>query len=151
MARGDHIKVSRWHGLWHHHGIDLGDGKVVHYSEPKDQLWKRESTGSPADEPKGKGIVVISSMEVFLGGGKKKVVKHWWRKALPVEETVRRALSHVGCGGYNVCFNNCEHFATWCKTGKKKSWQVIKAAGIFGFVVVVTTLRELSKESKSSA
>ncbi|HRT20579.1 MAG TPA: lecithin retinol acyltransferase family protein, partial [Candidatus Hydrogenedentes bacterium] len=30
MARGDHIKVRRF--LYSHHGIDCGDGTVIHYT-----------------------------------------------------------------------------------------------------------------------
>jgi len=40
------------------------------------------------------------------------------------EETVQRALSRVGESKYNLVFNNCEHFAVWCKTGVSKSYQV---------------------------
>ena len=29
----------------------------------------------------------------------------------------------MGTGGYNVVFNNCEHFATWCRTGIAASRQ----------------------------
>ena len=28
---------------------------------------------------------------------------------------------------YNLLFNNCEHFATWCKTGRHRSGQVNSA------------------------
>lgn len=31
--------------------------------------------------------------------------------------------------GYNIVTNNCEHFVNYCKTGKKRSWQVIQAVG----------------------
>ncbi|MBQ7561810.1 MAG: lecithin retinol acyltransferase family protein, partial [Synergistaceae bacterium] len=40
------------------------------------------------------------------------------------EETITRARSKLGEGGYNLAFNNCEHFAVWCKTGIKDSSQV---------------------------
>ncbi|MBR1485765.1 MAG: lecithin retinol acyltransferase family protein, partial [Synergistaceae bacterium] len=40
------------------------------------------------------------------------------------EETVSRARSKIGQGGYNLALNNCEHFAVWCKTGVKESSQV---------------------------
>lgn len=40
------------------------------------------------------------------------------------EETVRRARSKLGESEYNLIFNNCEHFAIWCKTGVSKSEQV---------------------------
>ena len=33
MAAADHLQVPRQHGLYQHHGIDLGDGTVAHYLE----------------------------------------------------------------------------------------------------------------------
>ena len=39
------------------------------------------------------------------------------------EETVRRAESHLNEEGYNLLWNNCEHFALWCKTGIGESTQ----------------------------
>ncbi|MEY4356610.1 MAG: hypothetical protein RLZZ89_1678, partial [Cyanobacteriota bacterium] len=38
MAAADHLEVPRRHGLFMHHGIDLGDGTVVHYLEGKQIL-----------------------------------------------------------------------------------------------------------------
>ena len=40
------------------------------------------------------------------------------------EKTVERAESRLGERAYNIATNNCEHFATWCKTGKSESSQV---------------------------
>ena len=40
------------------------------------------------------------------------------------DETVQRARSKLGQGGYNLALNNCEHFAVWCKTGIRDSSQV---------------------------
>lgn len=42
------------------------------------------------------------------------------------EETVKRAESKLGETKYNLAFNNCEHFAIWCKTGLHESKQVEK-------------------------
>ena len=42
MAAADHLQVPRQHGLFHHHGIDLGDGTVAHYLEGREIL--RSST-----------------------------------------------------------------------------------------------------------
>lgn len=42
------------------------------------------------------------------------------------EETVARAESKLGCKKYNLFFNNCEHFAIWCKTGLHISEQINK-------------------------
>ncbi|WP_354670015.1 lecithin retinol acyltransferase family protein [Paenibacillus sp. BSR1-1] len=42
------------------------------------------------------------------------------------EETIKRAYKKInqGEGSYNLIFNNCEHFAFWCKTGVKYSQQI---------------------------
>ena len=41
-----------------------------------------------------------------------------------------RALSRLGENKYNLIFNNCEHFAIWCKTGISESYQVEKVVGM---------------------
>ena len=33
-------------------------------------------------------------------------------------------MSRIGEQRYNLLYNNCEHFATWCKTGRHRSEQV---------------------------
>ena len=33
-------------------------------------------------------------------------------------------MGPLGEQNYNLLFNNCEHFATWCKTGRHRSGQV---------------------------
>ena len=33
-------------------------------------------------------------------------------------------MSRIGEQRYNLLFNNCEHFASWCKTGRHQSGQV---------------------------
>jgi hypothetical protein len=38
--------------------------------------------------------------------------------------TLARALGRLGEQRYNLIFNNCEHFAHWCKTGRHRSAQV---------------------------
>ena len=39
-------------------------------------------------------------------------------------DIVREALSKIGEIGYNVLWNNCEHFASYCRYGVKWSEQV---------------------------
>ncbi len=34
---------------------------------------------------------------------------------LPREEILRRAYGSLGFSGYDLMFNNCEHFAHWCR------------------------------------
>ena len=102
MATADHLQVPRRHGLFNHHGIDLGDGTVAHYLEG------REILRSPfADFSQGEVVSVTEHAD-----------------ASPIGVTLRRAMSRLGEQNYNLLFNNCEHFATWCKTGRHRSVQV---------------------------
>ena len=102
MATADHLQVPRRHGLFNHHGIDLGDGSVAHYLEG------REILRSPISE--------------FSQGEVVSVLNH--ANASPAGVTLRRAMGRLGEQNYNLLFNNCEHFATWCKTGRHRSGQV---------------------------
>ncbi len=102
MATADHLQVPRRHGLFNHHGIDLGDGTVAHYLEG------RKILRSPVSE--------------FSQGEVVSVLDH--ADASPAGVTLRRAMSRLGEQNYNLLFNNCEHFATWCKTGRHRSEQV---------------------------
>ena len=59
MAAADHLQAPRQHGLFNHHGIDLGDGTVAHYLEG------REILRSPVEEfsrGRGKAADVISRL-----------------------------------------------------------------------------------------
>ena len=102
MATADHLQVPRRHGLFNHHGIDLGDGTVAHYLEG------REILRSPISE--------------FSQGEVVSVLNH--ANASPAGVTLRRAMGRLGEQNYNLLFNNCEHFASWCKTGRHRSEQV---------------------------
>ena len=105
MAAADHLQVPRQHGLFHHHGIDLGDGTVAHYLEGREIL--RSSTD---DFSQGQPLTVIAHAD-----------------ASPTRVTLQRAMSRIGEQNYNLLFNNCEHFATWCKTGRHRSGQIDSA------------------------
>ena len=96
--------MSRQHGLFTHHGIDLGDGTVAHYLEG------REILRSPVLE--------------FSRGQPLGVVTYPEGSCSPVGVTLRRAMGRIGEQRYNLLFNNCEHFAHWCKTGRHRSSQV---------------------------
>jgi hypothetical protein len=45
---------------------------------------------------------------------------------------IQRAKSRLGETKYDLFFNNCEHFATWCKTGLHDSEQVRNAGATIG-------------------
>jgi hypothetical protein len=45
-------------------------------------------------------------------------------RPLPKYEIKRRAMSKLGPISYSVLWENCEHFAAWCRNGIFKSEQV---------------------------
>ena len=110
LSLGSHIKTYRTG--YSHHGIYCGNGQVVHYSGFA-QAFK-------------KGSLEITTLERFLGSEKKYyVIKYPANKVMfSAKDIVRRALSRIGEDRYNLVFNNCEHFAAWCVTGKSESKQV---------------------------
>ena len=104
MAAADHLQVPRQHGLFNHHGIDLGDGTVAHYLEGR--------------------AILRSPLEEFSRGQPLSVVAYNPDDCSTPRVTLRRAMSRLGEQNYNLLFNNCEHFAHWCKTGRHRSEQV---------------------------
>ena len=116
-APGSHLVSSRLG--YTHHGIYVGNGEVVHYL---------------LDEG-----VTLSDLEEFSCGNAVWVRTH---PGAPYsgEECARRALSRLGEDQYNLVFNNCEHFATWCATGEQRSPQVERAAGGVAAAAARTTL-----------
>lgn len=104
MASADHLKVPRQHGLFVHHGIDLGDGTVAHYLEGRQ--------------------ILRSNLQDFSLGQPVSTVPYPPGSCSPPGVSVHRALGRLGEQRYNLIFNNCEHFAHWCKTGRHRSAQV---------------------------
>lgn len=104
MALADHLQAPRQHGLFNHHGIDLGDGTVAHYLEGR--------------------AILRSPREEFSRGQPISTVDYPEGSCSSPGLTVRRAMGRLGEQNYNLLFNNCEHFAYWCKTGRHRSSQV---------------------------
>lgn len=127
MPRGDHIYVSR--GIYTHHGIDAGDGTVIHF------------TGEPG--AKRNATIARSSMTDFLQEAECKVRRYGKRD--DADTTMARAESQIGATGYHLVINNCEHFAAWCCTGRRVSRQALSATSlaahgaVAGTTVVATT------------
>lgn len=113
MATGDHIFVHRLG--YTHHGIDVGDGTVIHYIGEVGQKTNAAVRQTPIDEfAKGCPIHIRA-----------------YGSADSPDVTLERAKGRLAETKYHLVFNNCEHFATWCKTGKHRSEQV-KDATAFG-------------------
>jgi Lecithin retinol acyltransferase len=108
MARGDQIYVMRplagLDSLYQHHGIDCGDGTVIHYYKP------------------GEAEISRTSYETFAQG-KPVYTKQYTTSYVP-DVVIERAESRLGERQYNLLTNNCEHFATWCKIGQSDCVQL---------------------------
>jgi hypothetical protein len=106
LVPGTHLIISR--RGYTHHGIYLGDGRVMHYA-------------GRIKYPQG--LVEEVSLEEFSEG-----------RALRAEilqtgrfngnEIVQRARSRLGEHRYDLLKNNCEHFCNWCRLGENRSFQV---------------------------
>lgn len=68
--------------------------------------------------------ILRSSSEGFSRGQPLTVVDYPEGGCSSVGVTLRRAMGRLGEQNYNLLFNNCEHFAHWCKTGRHRSSQV---------------------------
>ncbi len=77
-----------------HHGIYSGDNTVIHHS------------GTRIEEV---------SLEIF-SKGLPIFTKNTYKK-YDCDRIVSRARSQIGKTGYNLIWNNCEHFAEWCLNG----------------------------------
>ena len=108
LLPGDHIYVKRKTRFYIHHGIYLGEGKVIHF------------TGSIREKVDPE--VRKTDLSRFLKDGKLKRRNH--KKRLSPSETIRIAREQLSNKNFSMIWNNCEHFATYCATGKKKSRQV---------------------------
>ncbi len=110
---GDHIFVKGW--FYSHHGIYVGNGEVIHFdSSVKTKFSAR---------------IRRANLSLFGGGGKVRAVKY--RNCDPADVVIARAETLLqGAAGvrYDLLLNNCEHFATYCKTGSPNSEQVREAS-----------------------
>ena len=128
MPAATHLQVPRQHGLFLHHGIDLGDGSVAHYLEGRE--------------------ILRSPLEEFSRGEPVCEVPYPAASCSPVGVTLRRAMGRLGEQNYNLLFNNCEHFAHWCITGRHRSAQVeswLPAAVVSGARLLLRQNNHLEK------
>ena len=92
-----------------HHGIYVGEGRVVHYAGLAHGLRRGPVEEIPlADFTCGRPV--------------------WVRFNAPSNfdsrEVIRRARSRVGEDRYRLLSNNCEHFCEWCLRDEHRSYQV---------------------------
>ncbi len=122
---GDVLSVNR--GLYKHYGVYIGNDEVVHFSGGAENELSAE-----------RACIRKTSLEEFRGDGEIEIEANNCG-AFSHEETAARARAAVGSekGKYDLAWNNCEHFANWCRYGKKRSLQVERAAvGFAGMAIL---------------
>lgn len=123
LPRGAHLATRR--PGYVHHGIYIGDGKVIHYAGFSRRFCR--------------GPVEIVSIDQFASGSGLEVISHSFAKYTGLE-AVHRAASRLGERNYRLLTNNCEHFCLWCLFGQGRSEQVQACLRnpARGVVVIVT-------------
>lgn len=149
---GDVLAASRLGGLYDHFAVYVGDGRVIHYAADRGDFAGRISIHEApyeAFENGTAGAVVVdfpddngsysgpalpghvrasSISEAGLFDAIRGAFYHLYTPG----ETIARARSRLGEEKYSLPFNNCEHFAIWCKTGVHESHQVNKWMTLLG-------------------
>ena len=112
---GDMVRVKS--GRIYHYGVFVSDSEVIQFGlAPIARQGLKDSDIE----------VCASDVDTFLQGGFLEVAvfdKKEARKRIKPSESVRIARSRLGEHGYNILYNNCEHFAYQCVTGEKKCTQ----------------------------
>lgn len=114
-VKGDHIKVDR--GLYTHHGVYISDEEVIHFTGTEDDSildWSKNE-------------VIKTDLNYFLRGGQVQVKEYTedeLKDLYPVDHISAYARACLGDKGYNLIFNNCEHFANTCTLGRFRSKQI---------------------------
>lgn len=117
--KGDHIRVQRMNGVYAHHGIYVSDEEVIHFTGKDDDSildWSKPE-------------VIQTDLAYFLKGGTLEVKEYTDEEFADLyspEQIVTYARACLGDKGYNLIFNNCEHFANVCTLGRFRSHQVEK-------------------------
>lgn len=130
---GAHLVTPR--RLYQHHGIYVGDGRVVHYAGFCGGMHR--------------GPVEEVSLETFCRGRGYRVKRHR-RQAFAGDEIARRARSRIGEDSYDLLRNNCEHFCEWCAAGRSFSAQA-EAWRAFPLLSLLWACRSLLQRGSTTA
>lgn len=126
---GDMIRVKS--GSIYHYGVYVSDEEIIQFG----------LAPSARPEIKDSDIeVCVSDIDVFLQGGFLEVCvpdKREERKRVKPAETVKKARSRIGEKGYNILYNNCEHFARECVLGERGCQQADDVRAFFRNIPVV--------------
>lgn len=109
-APGDMLRVQL--GSIYHYGIYVSDEEVIQFGlAPNRRALLSDSQVR----------VLASNIDDFLAGGFLEVCqfdRKERKKHRKPQEVIDYARSKLGMGGYNILYNNCEHFANECISGE---------------------------------
>ena len=103
---GMHLVVNL--GLYDHHGVYCGNGKVIHFGRG---IFDLENA-----------VVEMVDLEGFSNANPIHI--HESKSSFDPAEIVNRARNRLGESGYDLIENNCEHFVNWCRSGEHESRQI---------------------------
>ena len=118
---GDILRVNT--GRYYHFGIYIGDETVIHFARPDPHTLTDAS----------KAVVRKDSLDRFSMGKSLEVrdysLKEKLKKNAP-RKVIETAVSQLGQAGYDIIYNNCEHFVNKCVFGVGYSTQIDKMRGM---------------------
>jgi HRAS-like suppressor 3 len=137
FARGDHLTVPGIGIVYKHHGIYLGNDRVIEFAGGLHPTVREASLAQ--FEKRGTATLVPHTR-----------LKRWSVDVppLPHDEVVARAqflVKEVPPHRYSFVGFNCEHAVQWCKTGLPESYQIKAAIGV-GAVSQVAVLALLRRQ-----
>lgn len=145
LQPGDHIAWTNWYKpYWHHAIVEWIDYKnekihVIHYyNTVREYIRMKLKTSIRRDEMQ---INDEGDCYLFHYGPDVQVNSP--------EEVLKRADSRVDEKQFWIHWNNCEHFARWCKTGTDKCLQMKEYATMGAATTVKTGLKTAAKATAS--
>ena len=118
---GDHIVSPRFGGVYTHHGVYIGNNKVVHCTGEIKEGLPACSGGSK------KAYIQIDDISRFKYGSNCYILNR-----VEVDNPklfFERIRQNLGETDYSIVNNNCEHFANKITIGEPKSLQVRNTGG----------------------
>lgn len=128
-SRGDIIRIKA--GNIYHYGVYVSDSEVIQFGVAPNQ--RGAITDSEVE-------VLSTDIDTFINGEFLEVGvldKKEQKNRVPADKTVEMARGRLGERGYNILYNNCEHFATECVLGERKCAQADSVRDFFRNLPIV--------------
>eukprot|EP00111_Clytia_hemisphaerica_P021696 TCONS_00063805-protein len=125
LQPGDLVQVKGryiWQWFYSHFAVYIGNGNIVHINKPGDKkqggkVWVERR--DMVTEFMGKDVRKNNTMDGSFN-------------ARRVQDIVKEAKSYVGeKWDYSFLYNNCEHFASMCRYGRKISLQSLSMVDVY--------------------